>query len=59
MQVNCSKCHLSAVLGKELNRAQVIRVLPFLEPSSAELIATPAGWEQIQTFVAGKLEVAR
>jgi len=35
------------------------QVLPFLEPSSAELIATPAAWEQIQTFVAGKLEVAQ
>jgi predicted nucleotidyltransferase component of viral defense system len=35
------------------------QVLPFLEPSAAELIASPAAWEQIQTFVAGKLEVAR
>jgi hypothetical protein len=33
------------------------QVLPFLEPSAAELIASPAAWEQIQTFVAAKLEV--
>jgi hypothetical protein len=35
------------------------QVLPFLETSAAELIASPAGWEQIQTFVAGKLEVSQ
>jgi predicted nucleotidyltransferase component of viral defense system len=35
------------------------QVLPFLEPGAAELVATPAAWEQIQTFVAGKLEVDR
>lgn len=35
------------------------QVLPFLEPAAAELIASPAAWEQIQTFVAGRLEAAR
>lgn len=35
------------------------QVLPFLEPGAAELIASPAAWEQIQTFVAGKLEAAQ
>ncbi|MBK5219345.1 MAG: nucleotidyl transferase AbiEii/AbiGii toxin family protein [Thermoleophilia bacterium] len=35
------------------------QVLPFLEPGVVELYATEAAWEQMQTFVAGKLEEAR
>jgi predicted nucleotidyltransferase component of viral defense system len=35
------------------------QVLPFLEPDAAEAIANPAAWEQIQTFVADRLEAAR
>lgn len=35
------------------------QVLPFLEPGAAELISSPGAWEQIQTFVADRLEVAR
>lgn len=35
------------------------QVLPFLELGAAELIASPPAWEQIQTFVAGRLEAAR
>jgi predicted nucleotidyltransferase component of viral defense system len=35
------------------------QVLPFLEPGAAELIASPAAWEQIQAFVADRLEAAR
>lgn len=35
------------------------QVLPFLEPDVVELYETEAAWEQIQTFVAGKLEAAR
>jgi predicted nucleotidyltransferase component of viral defense system len=35
------------------------QVLPFLEPGAAELIASPGAWEQIQTFVADRLEAAR
>lgn len=35
------------------------QVLPFLEPGAAELIASPRAWEQIQTFVADRLEQAR
>ncbi len=34
------------------------QVLPFLEPGAAELIGSAGAWEQIQTFVAGKLEAA-
>jgi hypothetical protein len=35
------------------------QVLPFLEPDVAELYDTAAAWEQMQTFVAEKLEEAR
>jgi predicted nucleotidyltransferase component of viral defense system len=35
------------------------QVLPFLEPGAAELISSPAAWEQIQSFVAEQLEAAR
>jgi predicted nucleotidyltransferase component of viral defense system len=35
------------------------QVLPFLEAGAAELIATAGGWEQIQSFVADRLEAAR
>lgn len=35
------------------------QVLPFLEPDVVELYETEAAWEQIQTFVAEKLEAAR
>lgn len=35
------------------------QVVPFLEPAAAELNGSPGAWEQIQTFVAGKLEAAR
>jgi hypothetical protein len=35
------------------------QVLPFLEPGAAELVASPAAWEQTQTFVADRLEAAR
>ncbi|MEK6252600.1 MAG: nucleotidyl transferase AbiEii/AbiGii toxin family protein [Actinomycetota bacterium] len=35
------------------------QVLPFLEPEVAELYATEASWEQMQTFVVEKLEEAR
>jgi predicted nucleotidyltransferase component of viral defense system len=35
------------------------QVLPFLEPGAAELNASPSAWEQIQTFVADRLEAAR
>lgn len=35
------------------------QVLPFLEPGAAELIASPVAWEQIQTYVAERLEAAR
>jgi predicted nucleotidyltransferase component of viral defense system len=35
------------------------QVLPFLEPGATELIASPGAWEQIQTFVADRLEAAR
>jgi hypothetical protein len=35
------------------------QVLPFLEPDVVELYASEAAWEQMQTFVAGKLEAAR
>lgn len=35
------------------------QVLPFLEPGAAELVASPSAWEQIQTFVADRLEAAR
>jgi hypothetical protein len=35
------------------------KVLAFLEPGAAELIESPAAWEEIQTYVAGKLEAAR
>lgn len=35
------------------------QVLPFLEPGAAELIASAGAWEQIQTFVADRLEAAR
>jgi hypothetical protein len=35
------------------------QVLPFLEPGAAELVALPEAWEQIQTFVADRLEAAR
>lgn len=35
------------------------QVLPFLEPGAAELIASAQAWEQIQAFVAGRLEAAR
>ena len=35
------------------------QVLPFLEPEVAELYETEAAWEQMQTFVAEKLEDAR
>ena len=34
------------------------QVLPFLEPGAAELVASPAAWEQTQTFVADRLEAA-
>jgi len=35
------------------------QVLPFLERGAAELVASPRAWEQIQDFVAGRLEAAR
>jgi predicted nucleotidyltransferase component of viral defense system len=35
------------------------QVLPFLESGAAELAASPGAWEQIQTFVADRLEAAR
>jgi Nucleotidyl transferase AbiEii toxin, Type IV TA system len=35
------------------------QVLPFLEPDVVELYDTEAAWEQMQTFVAEKLEEAR
>ncbi len=35
------------------------QVLPFLEPEAAELLATPAAWEQMQSFVAERLEAGR
>lgn len=35
------------------------QVLPFLEPGTAELLASPGAWEQIQAFVADRLEAAR
>jgi predicted nucleotidyltransferase component of viral defense system len=35
------------------------QVLPFLEPGASELVASAAAWEQIQTFVADRLEAAR
>jgi hypothetical protein len=35
------------------------QVLPFLEPDAVELYDTEAAWEQMQTFVAGKLGEAR
>lgn len=35
------------------------QVLPFLEPEVVELYETEAAWEQMQTFVAEKLEEAR
>jgi hypothetical protein len=35
------------------------QVLPFLESGAAELVASPGAWEQIQTFVADRLEAAR
>jgi Nucleotidyl transferase AbiEii toxin, Type IV TA system len=35
------------------------QVLPFLEPGAAELIASPGAWEQVQTFVADRLEAGR
>jgi predicted nucleotidyltransferase component of viral defense system len=35
------------------------KVLAYLEPGAAELISTPAAWEEIQTFVASRLEAAR
>jgi predicted nucleotidyltransferase component of viral defense system len=34
------------------------QVLPFLEPGAAELVASPGAWEQIQAFVADRLEAA-
>lgn len=35
------------------------QVLPFLEPDVVELYDTEAAWEQMQTFVAEKLEEAQ
>jgi len=35
------------------------QVLPFLEPGAAELYDAEGAWEQMQTFVAGKLEEAK
>jgi predicted nucleotidyltransferase component of viral defense system len=35
------------------------QVVPFLEPGAAELVSSPSAWEQIQTFVADRLEAAR
>jgi len=35
------------------------QVLPFLEPGVVELYDSESSWEQMQTFVAGKLEEAR
>jgi predicted nucleotidyltransferase component of viral defense system len=35
------------------------QVLPFLEPDVVELYDTKAAWEQMQTFVAGKLDEAQ
>lgn len=35
------------------------QVLPFLEPGAAELYESESSWEQMQTFVAEKLEQAR
>ena len=35
------------------------QVLPFLEPDALELYEDEAAWEQMQTFVAGRLEEAR
>ena len=35
------------------------QVLPFLESGASGLVASPAAWEQIQTFVSDRLEAAR
>jgi predicted nucleotidyltransferase component of viral defense system len=35
------------------------QVVPFLEAGAAELVSSPSAWEQIQTFVADRLEAAR
>ncbi len=35
------------------------QVLPFLDPGAAELVASAGTWEQIQAFVADRLEAAR
>jgi hypothetical protein len=35
------------------------QVLPFLESGAAELVASAGAWEQIQSFVADRLEAAR
>jgi len=35
------------------------QVLPFLEPEAVELYEGEASWEQMQTFVAERLEEAR
>jgi hypothetical protein len=35
------------------------QVLPFLEAGAAELYGSPGAWEQMQTFVADRLEAAR
>ena len=35
------------------------QVVPFLESGAAELVSSPSAWEQIQTFVADRLEAAR
>jgi hypothetical protein len=54
------------LLGKAAERALELpfaafrdQVLPFLDPEVVELYDTEAAWEQMQTFVAEKLEEAR
>ncbi|HEX5592382.1 MAG TPA: nucleotidyl transferase AbiEii/AbiGii toxin family protein [Solirubrobacterales bacterium] len=53
---------LDAAVGRALEQDYAAfrdQVLPFLEPGAAELIASESAWEQIQTFVADRLEAAR
>lgn len=49
----------AATMQKVAALAGRVQALPFLEPGAAELIASPGAWEQIQTFVADRLEAAR
>jgi hypothetical protein len=35
------------------------QVLPFIEPDVVELYDSESAWEQMQTFVAEQLEIAR